>query len=118
MIGDNNTAGFNRNGLIIFDYVDANNFKYAGAMFGVNQWRIGHVTNGVWFADANFGQTLAAKVFYDVKVEMEGMTARLFANGALKTSFTFGDALNDGRVGLGTKGAVSLFDDFEVEQLV
>ena len=98
---------------LIFDYQDANNFKYAGAFFGTSEWRFGQYQSGTWndlqlFADAG----LVPNVTYDnVQVLLGGTTATVFSGGVLRGTYDFGVPLNVGKVGLGSRNAIAQFDN-------
>nr|WP_261360822.1 S8 family peptidase [Aeoliella straminimaris] len=113
---DDVSAGRLSNGLVIFDYQDPNNFKFAGAFVGGNRWVIGHRTASSWVEDATLSESIAAWTDYDLDVVLEGNTATLTVDGATKASYTFGDALNDGDLGVGTQNALARFDNVQVTE--
>ncbi len=113
----NGTGPFNpQNAYIIFDFVDIDNFKYAGIAFVSNKWRIGHYQNGTWTDDVSkTDKGLEIDIDYDVDVVLRGSIAMLYSSGLYIGQFDFGEPLNDGRVGLGTKNAKAEFDELIIQ---
>jgi hypothetical protein len=54
------------NGLIIFDYVDANNYKFAGALQIIDRYVIGQVSNGRASYLTQTARTIAANTNVDL----------------------------------------------------
>jgi len=104
-----------QNGIIIFDYVSPTDYKFAGAFLGADQWRIGHQSGNSRITDAVSYETLDVSTVYDIRVEINGTIATLYADGVEKASFNFGSNLLDGKVGLGVFQAHTQFDDFRLE---
>ena len=105
-------GGASRNGLIVFDYGDAGNFKFAGAFFGVDEWRIGRFIDGQLTVDAALPEALDTDVPYRVDVLLDDRHVTLSVAGVTRLTHVFGGPLTDGRLGLGTQKAVTSFDDF------
>ncbi len=108
-------SGYYHNALIIFDYQNSTDFKFAGAYVGGNRWVIGRRTAGGWVEDAEISETINTAADYDVQVVINGADARLFVDDVLKVSHSFGNLLNDGDVGLGTQNGVAQYDDVVVQ---
>lgn len=89
-------------------------FKYAGLFVGGGRWRVGRYDGSAFVTDALLADSIAVETDYDVTLKLSGNTAELFAGGQLKLSHTFGDALSDGRFGLGSSNASVAFDDVVV----
>ncbi|MAG92876.1 MAG: hypothetical protein CMJ48_03910, partial [Planctomycetaceae bacterium] len=114
--GKTGPSGYLTNALVIFDYHGPDDFKFAGGFFGANQWRLGHFDGSNWITDISLAEPIAVDVDYDVEVVLTGTRAWLKVNGAEKLNFNFAaDALNDGRIGLGTRRAIAVFDNLAVE---
>lgn len=115
MAGGNGSSLWS-NGLIIFDYVDANNFKYAGAFEIVDKYIIGQVVNGKATHLVQTSAALASNSNVNLSLEINGAAATLFANGSQVVTRTFKSAFT-GRVGVGTLNANTRFDNIVVTQL-
>jgi hypothetical protein len=104
------------NALLVFDYQSTLDFKFAGAYVGGDNWVIGHRNTNGWVADALVSDTIDALVDYQLKLVLEASgSVSLHADGVQKASYRFADSLNDGLVGLGTRNAISRFDDFFIQ---
>jgi subtilisin family serine protease len=105
------------NGLILFDYQNPTDFKFAGAYVGGNQWVIGHRNTSGWFTDATTSAVIDPQTDYDVRVVLDGTgKVTLFADDVERTSFTWSGPLTDGTVGVGTWNAVCRFDNIIVQE--
>ena len=116
--GDPSGGGLKSNALLIFDYVDSNDFKYAGGFFGSSQWRIGHVSGGAWLTNVAVSGSISPLTDYNVELYLEGTEAILVADGIVQVSYDFAEPLTDLPGGWGTHNAVARFDNLLVEQLV
>ena len=115
---DDATNGRLSNAVVIFDYQDPTDFKFAGAYVGGDGWLIGHRTNSSWRQDARFDEPIEAWTDYDLQILIEGSTVTLTVDDVPKVSHTFtGGSLVDGGIGLGTKNALAAFDDVQVISL-
>ena len=112
--GNTAASGQVTNGLIIFDYQGPTDFKYAGAFFGSNRWRIGHY-DGSMNTVASATQSITTGTDYDLKVSVNGTAVDLLVDGASKVSHDFGASLSGGQVGVGTNNAVARFDNLGVQ---
>ena len=103
------------NAFIIFDYHGPSDFNFAGAYVGSDQWIIGHRNSREWVVDASVSAPIEVMTDYDLTVRVTNDTqVTLSANGVSKVQHTYGDALSDGDAGIGTRDAVSRFDDLGV----
>ncbi|MEZ6046215.1 MAG: VCBS repeat-containing protein [Planctomycetaceae bacterium] len=106
-----------RDGFIIFDYKNDNDFKYAGMFTGQNQWVIGHY-QGNWgnrLAQVDWddtGRHINPGVYYDVRVHLDGESAGLYVNGEFITRPVSPTNVNFGPVGVAVDRAQTWFDDF------
>ena len=107
-------SGFSQNGLLVYDYQNADNFKFAGFFVGLGEWRIGRWFNGAVEVKARVDDTIAVETDYDVEVQLRDRKTTLLVGGVEKLSFEFGGSVVDGDVGVGTRNAVAVFDDFVV----
>lgn len=115
---DDVTTGRFSNGFVIYDYHSPTDFKFAGAYAGDNQWLIGHRNDVGWVSDAVFSQSIEAETDYDLKVLIEGESVTLSVNGVQKVAYTFADSPTDGAIGIGTRDALSYFDNVMVQEFV
>ena len=106
-----------QNGFIVFDYNSLTDFKFAGAFFGANLWRIGHYTASGPVHDVEVSESLALSTVYNAEVRLDGTVATLFIGGVEKASFDFGEDLLAGTAGLGVMQAHSRFDDFSINSI-
>lgn len=102
------------NGWILFDYVNATNFKFAGVDAAADLWIIGDVINGTKTNRATAMQVLNTNTSYPVKVLLEGSTVTLINSNAIKVRYTFA-SLTARPVALGLRGSgTSDFDNLLV----
>jgi hypothetical protein len=106
------------NGYVIFDYQSPTNFKFAGAQVNSNRWVIGHRTSAGWVRDQALNQTIAAGVDYEVEVVIhDSVDVSLVVGGIELLHYSFSDHVTDGSLGLGTRKAVTHFDNVVVQAL-
>ena len=108
-----NISGKAQNGMIIFNYVDPNNYRYAGALAGGSKWVIGESVNGnlrhlqkVSDADVGAERDLAITLLY------ENDTATLKHGNEQVAQWQFGNSVAGADIGLLAINAVTEFDDF------
>jgi Ca2+-binding RTX toxin-like protein len=106
------------NAYIVFDYQSATDFKFAGLNAQHNRVYLGHRDADGWTIDAQANLTLTWNRDYQVKVEINKMTAKLFVDDVERVAFTYPfdgaelyDLLNNGMVGLAARDATARFDD-------
>jgi hypothetical protein len=109
------SGGFFSNAFIIFDFKSATDFKFAGAYAGSDQWVIGHRTAGGWNTDAVATGPIDPLTDYDLRLVITSSgQATLHVDGVARVSRTYSEQLTDGGIGLGTRNAVSRFDNLLV----
>lgn len=100
------------NAFVVFDYTDANDFKFAGPDMDADRWVIGHRDGSGWHTDAAVPATLQAGTRYDLRVVMEeGNHVTLQTAGVTLLEHAYSESLVDGRIGIGTRNAAAHFDD-------
>lgn len=115
---DDGSAQHLSNAFVIFDYHSATDFKFAGAYVGVDQWVIGHRTASDWVTDTFVSAPINALTDYQLTLKVAGDSqVTLHADGTPVLTHTFEDAVTDGQIGLGTKNAVTRFDDLRLRFL-
>ncbi len=103
------------NGFLIFDYQGPNNFKYAGAFVGLQQWVVGHRDATGWHNDATVSDaTIAAGTDYNLQLVLQGGVASLLVNGVNEVGFTYSSAFT-GALGLGSSNSVTQFANLTVK---
>ncbi|MEX0711849.1 MAG: S8 family peptidase [Pirellulales bacterium] len=113
------TGSYLSNALLIFDYQGPTDFKFAGAYDGANRWLIGRRTASGWFEDAGLGQTIDSGRDYQVHLAIdEGSLVSLSVDGTFKVSFAYSESVVDGGLGLGTRNAISRFDNVQAAERV
>ena len=113
-IRSKDVSGFAKNGLLIYDFQNADNFKFAGLFAGAGEWRIGRWINGALDIKARAADTINLETDYEVAVQLNDRTATLLAGGVEKLSHEFWASVVDGDVGVGTRDAVTVFDDLVI----
>ncbi|MAT14071.1 MAG: hypothetical protein CMJ46_02230 [Planctomyces sp.] len=114
-------SGIWADGFIIFDYQSDNDFKYAGAFVGQNQWVIGHYQgyfdNRLAQVDwDDTGRTINPGRSYRLDVSIDGDQVGLTVDGEFITSATFANPVTDGRAGLAVYNAITNFDNFQLSE--
>ena len=102
------------NGAIIFDYTDALNYKYAIARYGDKKWRIEELVSGSQNVRSQSAgiPTLIVNTAQTIELRVTGQVASIYSNNVLQTSYDFGEALNDGEIGILAKSSNT---DFEIQ---
>ncbi len=113
------TSPFKKNAAIIFDYQSDTDFKFVSIHANVNKLRIGHrdASNWNFLAEVQPSPELDPDAELEVSVQIDGSRVTLFTDGKQRALFNFSDPLNDGQVGLGSKGGQAWFDNFVVTPL-
>lgn len=107
-----NTGRTQRNARIIFNYVDANNYRFIEGDDVNNWWRIYSRTSGTNTVRATFTSSVATATWYNVEVVVTSTgNTTLKVNGATLGSYNFGSAPS-GLVGIGYNKANCNFDNF------
>ena len=107
-----NTGRTQRNARIIFNYVDANNYRFIEGDDVNNWWRIYSRTSGTNTVRATFTTTVATATWYNVEVVVTATgNTTLRVNGTTLGSYNFGTAPS-GPVGIGYSRSNTNFDNF------
>ncbi|MCC6962701.1 MAG: S8 family serine peptidase [candidate division Zixibacteria bacterium] len=107
-----NSGRTQRNARIIFNYVDANNYRFIEGDDVNNYWRIYSRVSGTNTVRATFSATISTATWYNVEVNVTSTgNTTLKVNGATLGSYNFGSAPS-GLVGIGYSRANSNFDNF------
>ena len=115
---DDVSSDYVSNALVIFDYQGPTDFKFAGAYVGANSWIIGHYSSNNWMIDARVSDSIAELTDHDLRVTIvDDSIVTLYANGTPQLTHSYSSSVTDGQLGLGTKNAVSRFDDLQVRSL-
>jgi len=97
-------------GGLIFDYYDADNFKFAAIDAIAGQVVIGHHTSKGWFIDAEVDTKIKSGTSYNLGISMLGTSVSVTLDGEAVVGHVFNSLLNDGDLGLLSKDGVSSFD--------
>ncbi|MFL6033989.1 MAG: HYR domain-containing protein, partial [Gaiellaceae bacterium] len=121
------TAGWNANAYVIFDYFSPTDFKFAGIDVSLNKVVLGHRTAQGWVYDAQgtVRGSLAAGVYYDVQVIVNGLVVSVLVNGSsvltqqLDPRWIDGtpNGFNLGLVGVGSNNSRGVYDNIAVQVL-
>ena len=95
----------------VFDYQSATNFKYAGYDAATKKLVIGHRTATGWYLDASFNINLAVGSTQALSMTIENSVVNLSLNGVKQLSYRFNGFVDDGQLGLLTKGGPAKFDN-------
>jgi len=118
------TAGFKANAYIVFDYVSATNFKFAGLNLSTNKIEIGQRTAGGWQVLNSINLMMKAGTEYNVLLAVNGNAVTFVVNNkhSLSHAFTprsdadgFIYAIRDGMFGLGGDNARARIDNVRVQ---
>jgi len=105
---------FNRNAALLFDYRGPTDFKFASLHASSGKLRIGARDATGWHFLAEIKAGVPADTDLRMAVRIRGSVATLLLQGVTWLEYDFGDRLNGGAVGLGTKGGTARFDDVEL----
>ncbi len=106
------------NGYIVFDYVDANNYKLAGIEAKNQLWVIAQVVSGNYSRIASvFDSTITETATYELELELTSSLATLTTRSGLVDVQISGSTFLDNNLGVGTVMASTQFDDFTVTQV-
>ena len=93
-------AGTSTNGGIVFNYQDANNYRFVQMRQGLQRWTIGQVTNGTLVTVTQTGvMEIELGRWYELEVLLRNGELRVFVDGKYVLSYNFGAATLE-RVGL------------------
>jgi hypothetical protein len=111
------TAEQASNAFIIFDYQSPTNFKFAGAYIGIDEWLIGHRDATGWVTDTHVSFPIDPNTDYTMLVEVDSNgIVQLYSDGVLRVSLQYSENLIDGATGIGTKNAITRFDDYSLRE--
>ena len=102
-------------GGLIFDYYDADNFKFAAIDAIADQVVIGHHTSKGWFIDASVDASFETGTSYNLGISMLGTSVSVTLNDQAVVGHVFNSLLTDGFIGLLSKDGATLFDDVVVQ---
>ena len=90
------------NGGIIFDYIDEDNFKVVVARVGLQKWSIERMSSGSLsdVAQTPVIPSMARGVTQNMELRVVGSVASIYSEGVFQVSHDFGEALNDGKIGV------------------
>jgi Ca2+-binding RTX toxin-like protein len=119
------TAGWKANSYIVFDYFDADDFKFAGINASTNEVEIGYHDAAGWHVVKDVPKQLKAGTSYNMMVAINGTNVTLVLDNKSVLSYTFAPrviddyayGLNLGLVGLGSDNSRGTFDNFTVQRV-
>jgi hypothetical protein len=116
---DDVSSQYLSNAFVIFDYHGPTDFKFAGAYVGANQWIMGHRSASGWITDARLDASIEALTDHDLRVTIiNDSLVTLYADGGPQLTRSYSSSVTDGQLGLGTRDAISRFDDLSVRSLL
>ena len=106
------TGGAWLNAFVIFDYISATNFKFAGTFAGQDKWCIGYRNANGWkIAEYVDNEPISTDAEYAIEINLDGGNVSLSVDGVHKVSYNFGGDVTDGRIGLCTRRAIGVWSD-------
>jgi hypothetical protein len=120
------TAGFKANAYIIFDYVSATDFKFAGLNISTNKIEIGQRTASGFQVLTSINSQLKFDQDYNVLLAVNGNAVTFIVNGTQSVTHAFSARLDslgishpirDGMYGLGADNARAIIDDVRLQIL-
>ena len=118
------TGGWKANAYVIFDYFSPTDFKFAGLDQSTNKVVMGQRTTSGWnvSVQAAVGNVQFNR-YYAMQVNVDGLVASVYVDGALKLTHQFGVrwiddepyGLNQGLVGVGSDNSRGTFDNIAVQ---
>ncbi|MDE0819393.1 MAG: hypothetical protein OSA92_17185, partial [Pirellulaceae bacterium] len=114
-----NISGYLRTGLIVFDYVDASNYKYVGANASRGKWFMNELKNGSLRGLESKSESIQADTNYEFEMRMEGNVVSFYVDEQLKMTHDFGtENLRDGKLGVGTQRGIASFDNVRIAEIL
>ena len=89
-------------GILVFDYQNANNFKFAGFDARRNLWIIGAKHHGKQKIYDRLYESMELDATYDLRLNVDHSTVELLSNGSSKVSHTYRALNHENPIGLGT----------------
>ena len=122
---DKPTSGWKGNSYIVFDYFDAQDFKYAGLDISNNKVVMGYHDASGWHSLKETPWQLKGATAYNVMVAVNGTSVALSIDNKSALSFNYAPriidglphGLNMGLVGLGSDNSRGTFDNFTVQRV-
>jgi len=119
------TAGWRANSYIVYDYFDADDFKFAGINISTNKVEIGYHDASGWHVVKDTPKQLKYDTSYNLMVAVNGTNVTVVLDNTNMVSYTFAPrtiegedyGLNMGMVGLGSDDARGTFDNFTVQRV-
>lgn len=118
------TAGFRANAYVVFDYVSATNFKFAGINISTNKIEIGQRTATGWQVMASINALLKQDTDYNTLLSVNGNAVTFVVNNTQSVSYAFQPrrdadgftySIRDGMVGLAGNNARARIDNVRVQ---
>ena len=111
-------SGHATNGVVIFDYQDAANYRYAQLLCGWQRWALGQVTNGsAATVTQSVQMAIATGAPYTMVLLLDAGAAGIEVDGATVAAYDYGAPFGSERVGLVVDNAHTHFDNWETETL-
>ena len=113
IVNSQNISGKAQNGLIVFNYIDPNNYRYAGALTGGRKWVIGESVNGRLQNLSSIGDSdIAAERDLAISLLYENDIATLKFGNEQVAQWQFENSVAGGDIGLLAINAITEYDDF------
>ena len=99
-------------GGLVFDYYDAEHFKFVAITPSTGEVIIGHHTSHGWAVDAMVDRGIKAGKDYSLELKLVGRSVSVILDGQLVLGHVFNSLVVDGDTGLISRDGGSSFDDF------
>jgi Ca2+-binding RTX toxin-like protein len=121
-------AGYNANAYLVFDYLSATDFKFAGINVSTSKLEIGYRDAAGWHVvlQTPYTGALKAGTDYGMLLALNGSTATLVVENRITLTHTFEPRvdtdgfqyfLNEGMVGIGANNAKAQIDNVVVQRI-
>ncbi|MEJ2308986.1 MAG: hypothetical protein P8Z78_06660, partial [Gammaproteobacteria bacterium] len=102
-------------GGLVFDYYNANDFKFVSLDVANDRLIIGHMSGGKYTEDASVDISLDAGSDYELTLQLFGGAVSVLLDGQAVLSYTYNSLLNDGGFGLLSKSGVTSVDELVIK---
>ena len=106
LVNTSGTAG------LVFDYYDAEHFKFVALAAATGEVVIGHHTAHGWAVDVAVDRGLQAGTDHTLELKLVGSSVSVIVDGQMVLGHVYNGLVVDGDNGLMTKAGDSSFDDF------
>jgi Ca2+-binding RTX toxin-like protein len=119
------TSGWKANAYVVFDYIDQDDFKFAGIDDSTNKLVVGHRAAWGWAVDKQTPFQVKPDTTYNMLIAVNGVNVTVVVNNQAAVSHTFTPrvidgfsyGLNYGLIGVGSDSSRGTYDNIAVKVL-